>query len=80
MINAYVLITSEVGRSAGIIKELKKLRGVKIISVTAGEFDIIVRVEVNSLEELYNLVESMQEIPGILRTVTHVVMKEETKE
>ncbi len=80
MINAYVLITSEVGRSAGIIKELKKLRGVKIISVTAGEFDIIVRVEVNSLEELYNLVESIQEIPGILRTVTHVVMKEETKE
>ncbi len=78
-VNAYILINVKVGTTAHVFNELSKIDEATHISLTAGEFDIIVRVTVNSLEELFNLTEKIHKIDGIIKTVTHVVEKELSK-
>lgn len=77
---AYVLVNVEMGKVDMILEEIKKLAGVVGVASTAGEFDLIVRVEVQSLEALHDLVTSrMHKVEGIVSTKTHVIAKEETK-
>jgi len=77
---AYVLVNAEMGKVDVIIKKIKELAGVISVASTAGEFDLIIRVEVQSLEALHDLVTTrMHKIEGIVRTKTHVIAKEETK-
>lgn len=78
-IPAYILINVDVGKIASVFKQLIDVPQTTHVSVTAGEFDIIIRVMVNDLEELFQITEKIHEIEGILRTVTHVVEKEVTK-
>ena len=76
MISAYIMINVEVGKILSVVEALRRVRGVSNVSVVAGEYDIIVRAEVQSLEELFYLTEEIHKIPGIKRTTTHVVEKE----
>ena len=76
MIVAYIMINVEVGKLAKVVEELKRIENIGNIAVVAGEFDIIVRVRVSSLEELFDVTERIHGIDGIERTTTHVVEKE----
>ena len=49
---AYTLINSETGYEAEVIEELKKLPGVQEIYQLYGVYDIIIKLEAESLEEL----------------------------
>ena len=49
MVNAYILITMQPGNSDKAIKEMRKIENVEKISVVAGEYDIVVRVNVKNL-------------------------------
>ncbi len=73
---AYILVNVAVGRIQTVIDKLKEIEGVKVVSFTAGQYDVIVRVEVENLEDLFYLTEKIHEIEGIERTNTHVVEKE----
>jgi len=75
-IYAYIMINVQTGKTPEVFENLKKIKGMQIISVTAGEYDIIARVEVNSLEELYDITNKIHAIKGISRTITLVVEKE----
>lgn len=76
MINAYILISMETGHSDKAIKEMRKIDHIEKISVVAGEFDIVVRVHVKSLEHLLNVTEKLHMIEGIRKTTTQVIEKE----
>jgi len=76
LIIAYVMINVTVGKMRSVINELKKIEHVKSISVVAGEYDVIVRVHSNSLEELFEVTEKIHAIDGVERTTTHIVEKE----
>jgi len=76
MVNAYILILMEPGRSEKAISQMRKIKNVEKISVVAGEFDIVVRVNVKSLDNLLKVTEKLQMIPGILKTTTQVIEKE----
>lgn len=76
MIRAYIMITVDLKKMSAILKQLRKIKEISKIFVTAGEYDLIARVEVNTLEELYEVTEKIHEISGILKTITHVVEKE----
>ena len=76
MIIAYIMINVEVGKMMQVIEDLKKIEHIESIAAVAGEYDIIVRVHVNSLEELFMLTEEIHKIEGIVRTTTHIVEKE----
>lgn len=80
MIKAYIMINVDVGKITSVVEKLKLIEHIGNIAVVAGEFDIIVRVRVKSLEELYDITEMIHEIEGIVRTTTHVVEKEVIKE
>ncbi len=80
MIKAYIMINAGVGKIARVVEKLKKIENIGNIAVVAGEFDIIVRVRVNSLEELFDITEKIHEIEGVVRTTTHVVEKEVVRE
>jgi len=78
-VHAYILINVEVGKTSHVFNELTKIRQATHVSITAGEFDIIVRVTVDDLEELFLITEKVHRIDGIIKTVTHVVEKEIAK-
>ena len=76
MVVAYALIVVERGYLESVTKMLSSVKGVKRVSVVTGIYDIIARIEVESLEELYQVSRAIDSIPGIERTNTHVVEKE----
>lgn len=76
MVIAYALIVVERGHLEEVTKRLSEVHGVKRVSVVTGIYDIIARIEVESLEELYKVSRDIDRIPGIERTHTHVVEKE----
>ena len=77
---AYVLINVRVGKMGEILDKLRGIRNVKSISVVAGEFDLIVRVEVDNLSDLFDVTEEIHKIDGIEKTITYVVEREISSE
>jgi DNA-binding Lrp family transcriptional regulator len=76
MINAYILITMQPGDSNKAIEAMRKIENVTKISVVAGEYDIVVRVQVKSLEKLLKVTNNVQMIDGVKKTTTQVIEKE----
>ena len=68
---AYVLIQTEVGKAAQVASEVAKVDGVVSAEDVTGPYDVIVRAEANSIDELGKMVVSrVQLIDGITRTLT----------
>jgi DNA-binding Lrp family transcriptional regulator len=76
MITAYILINQKPGDSDRIIEEMRKIENVEKISVVAGEFDIIVRVGIKSLDKLLKVTNKIQMIDGVEETTTQIIEKE----
>jgi DNA-binding Lrp family transcriptional regulator len=70
-VSAYVLIRTEVGRAAPVANDVAKLDGVQSANSVTGPYDVIVRAEAESVDELGRLVVSrIQLVEGITRTLT----------
>jgi DNA-binding Lrp family transcriptional regulator len=76
MISAYILIHIRPGNTDKIITDLRKIENIAKISVVAGEFDIVARVQVKSLEKLLKVTDKIQMIKGVSKTTTQVIEKE----
>ena len=76
MINAYILISIRPGKSDIIIRDMRKIENVEKISVVAGEYDIVVRVQIKTLEKLLKVTDKLQLIDGVKKTTTQVIEKE----
>ena len=75
-IMAYILMEIEIGRTDEVLQELRKIEEATKISVTTGEYDIVVLLEIPTLESLYDItVQRIHVIPGIKETTTAVVEK-----
>jgi len=73
---AYVLISSDLGSEENIIKEIRGLDNVKEVEGTYGVYDMIVKVESNSMEALKNTVTSkIRKIPQVRSTITLMVIE-----
>ncbi len=64
------------GNSDKPIGEMRKIENVEKISVVAGEYDIVIRVRVKSLEGLLKVTNKIQMINGVKKTTTQVIEKE----
>jgi DNA-binding Lrp family transcriptional regulator len=68
---AYVLIQAEVGKAAGVARQIREIPGVVLAEDVTGPYDVIARVEADSIDELGQLVVSqVQLIEGLTRTIT----------
>jgi DNA-binding Lrp family transcriptional regulator len=71
MVNAYILIQTEVGKAAQVAKEVSDIKGVASAEDVTGPYDVIVRAEARSVDELGKLVVArIQSVEGITRTLT----------
>ena len=78
MINAYILVHLSPGNTNKVIGEIRKIENIVKISVVAGDFDVVVRVQVKSLEKLLKVTDKIQMIKGVNKTTTQVIEKEIT--
>ena len=70
-VTAYLLIQTEVGKAAQVAEEVSRIDGVVSAENVTGPYDVIVRAESNSMDELGKMVVSrIQLIDGITRTLT----------
>ena len=70
-VHAYVLIQTEVGRAASVSRAVAALDGVLAAEGVTGPYDIIVRAEAGTVDELGQMVVGrLQSVEGITRTVT----------
>ena len=76
MINAYILLNMKPGNNDKAIKEMRKIEDIAKISVVAGEYDIVIRVQVKSLDRLLKVTDKIQLIDGVIKTTTQVIEKE----
>ncbi|MDQ3988538.1 MAG: Lrp/AsnC ligand binding domain-containing protein [Actinomycetota bacterium] len=71
MVQAYILIQTEVGKAAAVAAEITELPGVTSAEDVTGPYDVIVRAEAGSVDELGQLVVArVQAVVGITRTLT----------
>lgn len=71
MIGAYVLIQAEVGKAAVVAASARDLPGVSEVATVTGPYDVIVRAQARTIDELGRLVVSrIQAVSGVTRTLT----------
>ena len=74
---AYLLCKVRMGCVERVVAALRELEAATSIAVTTGEFDVIVRLDLPSLEDLYHMtVERIGRIEGLEDMATAVVEKE----
>jgi len=70
-VQAYVLIQTEVGKAAMVATEIRSIAGVTLAEDVTGPYDVIVRAEADTMDDLGRLVVArIQAVPGISRTLT----------
>jgi DNA-binding Lrp family transcriptional regulator len=70
-VHAYILIQTEVGKAASVAGRIRELSGVTDAEDVTGPYDVIVRAEASTMDELGELVVSqVQSVEGITRTLT----------
>ncbi|MEW9551472.1 Lrp/AsnC family transcriptional regulator [Nonomuraea sp. NPDC050783] len=71
MVQAYILIQTEVGKAAAVAGEISGIPGVTQAEDVTGPYDVIVRAEAHNVDELGKLVVAqIQAVEGITRTLT----------
>jgi DNA-binding Lrp family transcriptional regulator len=76
LIVAYVLAKVEAGKDEEVLREVKKISGVKQAIPTYGVYDLHVEVAFDTMEELDRFIfEGIRRIPGIKETVTLTALK-----
>ena len=76
MVEAYILIQSEVGKAAQVAEEVSKIQGVTAANAVTGPYDAIIHAEAEDVDSLGKLVVAkVQAVEGITRTLTCPVVK-----
>ncbi|OBG94474.1 AsnC family transcriptional regulator [Mycobacterium sp. E136] len=71
MVEAFMLIQTEVGRAEVVAKQLAALPGVLSAEYVTGPYDVVVRVGADTLADLKaTVVPTVQQVAGITRTLT----------
>jgi DNA-binding Lrp family transcriptional regulator len=71
MVQAYILVQTEVGKAAEVASAIAKIAGVTQADDVTGPYDVIVRAESDNVDELGRMVVAqIQGVPGITRTLT----------
>ena len=75
VVKAYVLATVKRGTEHEAAQKLKKIKEITDILVTYGLYDLVVRIEAESLGQLDKIVTDIRQMPEIKQTSTLVGAK-----
>ncbi|BAG18748.1 Lrp/AsnC ligand binding domain-containing protein [Streptomyces griseus] len=71
MVQAYILIQTEVGKASIVADTISKIPGVIQAEDVTGPYDVIVRAQADTVDELGRMVVAkVQQVDGITRTLT----------
>jgi DNA-binding Lrp family transcriptional regulator len=71
VVQAYILVQTEVGKAAAVATEISGIVGVLSAEDVTGPYDVIVRAQAEDVDELGQLVVArVQGVVGITRTLT----------
>ncbi|GAA2331471.1 Lrp/AsnC ligand binding domain-containing protein [Streptomyces caniferus] len=71
MVQAYILIQTEVGKASAVAEVISTIRGVLQAEDVTGPYDVIVRAQADTVDELGRMVVAkVQQVEGITRTLT----------
>ncbi|HKA95429.1 MAG TPA: Lrp/AsnC ligand binding domain-containing protein [Streptosporangiaceae bacterium] len=71
MVQAYILVQTEVGKAAEVARLIGEISGVTQAEDVTGPYDVIVRAEAENVDDLGRLVVAqIQGVSGITRTLT----------
>ncbi|WP_181874223.1 Lrp/AsnC family transcriptional regulator [Marinitenerispora sediminis] len=71
MVQAYILIQTEVGRAGDVARDVARIEGVTQAEDVTGPYDVVVRAEADDVDALGRLVVArIQHLEGIARTLT----------
>ncbi|MEY9873754.1 DNA-binding Lrp family transcriptional regulator [Streptacidiphilus sp. MAP12-33] len=71
MVQAYILIQTEVGKASNVAEVISGIPGVVQAEDVTGPYDVIVRAEAETVDDLGRLVVAqIQQVEGITRTLT----------
>lgn len=76
MINAYILLNMNYRNMKKALENMSKYKQIEKISIIAGQYDIILRVSIDTLEELLTITNNIQMINGVEKTTTQIIEKE----
>ncbi len=76
MVQAYILIQTEVASSSRVAEAVREIAGVTRADDVTGPYDVIVHAEAENVDELGKMVVAkIQSVPGITRTLTCPVVR-----
>lgn len=76
MIEAYILMKSELGEQSEVYTKILKIKGVKSANTVMGPYDLIIFIESADLDALGRIVISkIQNLKGVKDTTTCVVIE-----
>lgn len=71
MVQAYILIQTEVGKAHDVAVSIGKIPGVIRVDAVTGPYDVVVLAEAHTVDDLGGLIVSkVQNVTGIMRTLT----------
>ncbi|PPS71421.1 MULTISPECIES: Lrp/AsnC ligand binding domain-containing protein [Streptomyces] len=71
MVQAYILIQTEVGKASTVAETIGKISGVIQAEDVTGPYDVIVRAQADTVDDLGRMVVAkVQQVDGITRTLT----------
>jgi DNA-binding Lrp family transcriptional regulator len=70
MVEAFLLIQCEMGTGEKVTQEVRGVPGVKLVHYVTGPYDLIARAAADDLGALSRLVDEVQLVAGITRTMT----------
>jgi len=77
MLSAYIMMKLQVGKDEEVFAKIEKLKQIREANATYGAFDLVVKVEFKSIEELDRFIfEEVRRIPGVSETSSMIVAKE----
>jgi len=77
MAKAFVLINSEIGSEARVVEQLKQIPEVVEVSVVYGVYDVIVKLEAESMEILKDLITTkVRHLDKVRSTMTMIASQD----
>ena len=71
MVQAYILIQTEVGKASAVADIVGRISGVIQAEDVTGPYDVVVRAQADTVDELGRIVVAkVQQVDGITRTLT----------
>ncbi len=79
MVTAFCLMKVEVGKAAKVLALARRKKGVKEVAITYGAHDLLVRIDVESLNGLSDFVfNELRQITGVIETETLIASRVES--